>query len=146
MELTVFYQLIITITFVDSSMKIRGSKFGNVPNSRKLILLGHFVHLGHFVSLDILSLWAFCLFRHNVFWAFYPVGHFVVLGQNVFWAFSPWAFCHMWAFCHFGHFIIQSYLYYSTYFFLIFSSLCRCNVSIQKYYQLLHFHSVLYFH
>ena len=61
-----------------------------------------------FFPLGILSLWAFCLFRHNVFWAFYPVWHFVVLGQNVFWAFYPWAFCHTWAFCHFGHFIIQS--------------------------------------
>ena len=61
-----------------------------------------------FFPLGILSLWAFCLFRHNVFWAFYPVWHFVVLGQNVFWAFYPWAFCHTWAFCHFGHFIIES--------------------------------------
>ena len=110
----------LTNTFIDLIMKIRGLEFGNVSNLRKLILLGHFVPLGilsalgifsfrRFVLLGILSLWAFCLFRHNVFWAFYPVGHFVVLGQNVFWAFYPWAFCHMWAFCHFGHFIIQSH-------------------------------------
>ena len=64
---------------------------------------------GHFVPLGILFLWAFCPFRNNVFWAFYPLGHFVVLGQNDFWAFCLWAFCHTWAFCHFGHFIIESF-------------------------------------
>ena len=63
---------------------------------------------GHFVPLGILFLWAFCPFRNNVFWAFYPLGHFVVLGQNDLWAFCLWAFCHTWAFCHFGHFIIES--------------------------------------
>ena len=65
---------------------------------------------GHFVPLGILFLWAFCPFRNNVFWAFYPLGHFVVLGQNDFWAFCLWAFCHTWAFCHFGHFSIESYI------------------------------------
>ena len=63
---------------------------------------------GHFVPLGILFLWAFCPFRNDVFWAFYPLGHFVVLGQNDFWAFCLWAFCHTWAFCRFGHFIIES--------------------------------------
>ena len=68
---------------------------------------------GHFVPLGILFLWAFCPFRNNVFWAFYPLGHFVVLGQNDLWAFCLWAFCHTWAFCHFRHFIIASKLVFT---------------------------------
>ena len=80
MELTVFYQLMLTNTFIELSMKIRGLEFGNVSNSRKLILLGHFVPLGILSTQGILFLQAFCPVRHFVSLDIMSFGHFILLG------------------------------------------------------------------